>query len=100
MKTSNLRIVLLGFYLVLVGLCIAYELSIRIYDPGRSEFAGMLSVAITLPASLLIFFFSTVFHFNPAATHATFAIVLGLCGLLNACLICLVVRIIQKPDAS
>jgi len=49
-------IIVTGCYLALAGVAIAYELSIRIYDTGNSEFAGMLSFLLTLPASLIVSF--------------------------------------------
>ena len=46
--------ILAGSYLALAAICIGYELSIRLFDRGNSEFAGMLSFALTLPGVLAI----------------------------------------------
>jgi hypothetical protein len=54
MKTSKLGIILSVSYLVLLGISIAYEHSIRIYDRGNSEFAGILSIALTSPTGVLL----------------------------------------------
>ena len=36
------------------GLSTAYEPSVRIYDRGHSELAGMMSISLTLPTGVLL----------------------------------------------
>ena len=54
MITNKLARILAGCYLLLAVSVVVYELSIRIFDRGNSEFAGMLSVVLTFPASLIL----------------------------------------------
>jgi len=86
-------IILTGCYMALAGVAIAYELSIRIYDTGNSEFAGMLSFLLTLPASLIVSFIaSRGFGTRVGDSNTTFVVILGLAALVNACGIYAVVR--------
>jgi len=88
MITRKLGTILTGCYLVLAASALAYELGIRIYDRGNSEFAGMLSMAVTLPASLLLVFMSKAgFGVNVGDSDVSFVIILGLSALANAWLI-------------
>ncbi len=86
-------IIVTGCYLALAGVAIAYELSIRIYDTGDSEFAGMLSFLLTLPASLIVSFIaSRGFGAKAGDSNTTFVVILGLAALVNACGIYAMVR--------
>ena len=72
-------------YLVLALVAVAYELSIRVFDRGNSEFAGMLSTVVTVPSSLaLIGIGKTVFGVNPGDSDVAFVVILGLSALANA----------------
>jgi len=72
-------------YLVLALAAVAYELSIRIFNRGNSEFAGMLSTAVTVPSSLaLIAIGKTAFGVNPGDSDFAFVTILGLSALANA----------------
>jgi hypothetical protein len=74
-----------GVYLVLASACIAYELSVRLYNPGNSEFAGMLSALVTLPSSLVMFALTPrVFGVRVGDSDAAFVTILGAAALLNA----------------
>ena len=85
MITRKLGTILTGCYLALAASAIAYELSIRIYDRGNSEFAGMLSMAVTLPASLLLVFMGkAAFSVNVGDSDLSFLVILGLSALANA----------------
>ncbi len=96
MKTSKLGIILAGAYLVLLGLSIAYELSIRIYDRGNSEFAGMLSIALTLPTGvLLVWLADSGFGIKVGDSDASFVLILGLAALVNACIIYLIINLLR-----
>jgi hypothetical protein len=50
---SKVRIITV-VYGILAALCIGGELYKRLYDTGNSEFAGMLSMAVTLQSSIAI----------------------------------------------
>jgi hypothetical protein len=91
MITKKLGTILSGCYLVLAASAVAYEFSIRIFDRGNSEFAGMLSVVLTLPASLvLIWIGKATFGVNVGDSDGSFVAILGLSALANACIVWLV----------
>lgn len=72
-------------YLAIAALCIGYELSVRLFDRGNSEFAGMLSFALTLPSALAIALFAgLIFGVRVGDSDATFVVILGLAALANA----------------
>lgn len=82
----KIAVIVTGCYLVLATSAVLYELSIRIYDRGNSEFAGMLSVALTFPASLAVILLGkTAFGVNVGDSDASFVTILGLAILTNAC---------------
>ncbi len=84
-------------YLVLAGLAICYELCIRIFDTGNSEFAGMLSFAVTLPSSLFVQWVATALLGTKVGdSHVTFVVILGLAALLNAAIIHVIVSRFRK----
>ena len=88
MTTKKLGTILAGCYLVLAASAIAYEFSIRLFDRGNSEFAGMLSVVLTLPASLLLIWIGkAAFGVNPGDSDLSFVVILGLSALANACIV-------------
>jgi hypothetical protein len=96
MKGSRVGIVA-GSYLVLAGICIAYELGIRVYDTGNSEFAGMLSFVATLPASILIDVIAKrVFAINVGDSNTAFVVILGLAAALNAFLVYIGLAYLQR----
>ena len=77
--------VVAGVYLAIAAASIAYELSIRIYDRGNSEFAGMLSTLLTLPSSLLMTYLApAAFGVRVGDSDTSFVVILGLTALLNA----------------
>jgi hypothetical protein len=87
MANKRTRIVS-GCYLVLAVFTIVYELGVRIFDRGNSEFAGMLSAVITIPSSLvLIAIGKGVFKTNVGDSDGSFVIILGLSALANACIV-------------
>ena len=97
MITRKLSTILTGCYLVLAASAIAYELSIRIYDRGNSEFAGMLSMAVTLPASLLLVLMSkAAFSVNVGDSDVSFVVILGLSALANACVIWMILVMLSR----
>ena len=97
MITKNLGTILTGGYWVLSASTVAYELSIRIFDRGNSEFAGMLSVALTLPASLvLIWIGKAAFGVNVGHSDVSFVVILGLSALANACIVWLVFVMLRR----
>jgi len=82
----KIAVIVTGCYLVLATSAVLYELSIRIYDRGNSEFAGMLSVALTFPASLAVILLGkAAFGVNVGDSDASFVTILGLAVLTNAC---------------
>ena len=97
MITRKLGTILSGCYLVLAVSAVAYELSIRIYDRGNSEFAGMLSMAVTLPASLLLVLMGkAAFSVNVGDSDVSFLVILGLSALTNACVIWMILVILSR----
>ena len=74
-----------GAYLGVAFASIAYELSIRLYDRGNSEFAGMLSAFFTLPSSLVMFVLTPVlFGVRAGDSDTAFVTILGVAAALNA----------------
>ena len=97
MTTRKLGTILTGCYLVLAASAVAYELSIRIYDRGNSEFAGMLSMAVTLPASLLlVWMVKAGFGVNVGDSDVSFVVILGLSALVNACVIWMILVMLSR----
>ena len=97
MITKKLGTILTGCYLALAASAVAYELSIRIFDRGNSEFAGMLSVALTLPASLvLIWIGKAAFGVNVGDSDVSFVAILGLSAIANACIVWLVFVMLSR----
>ncbi len=97
MITKRLSTILTGSYLVVAASAVAYELSIRIFDRGNSEFAGMLSVGLTLPASLvLIWIGKVVFGVNVGDSDVSFVVILGLSAFANACIVWLVFVMLSR----
>jgi hypothetical protein len=97
MITRKLGTILTGCYLALATAAVAYELSIRIYDRGNSEFAGMLSMAVTLPASLLLVWMSkAAFSVNVGDSDVSFLAILGLSALANAGVIWMILVMLSR----
>ena len=97
MITRKLATILTGCYLALAASAVAYELSIRIYDRGNSEFAGMLSMAVTLPASLLLVLMGkAAFSVNVGDSDLSFFVILGLSALANACVIWMILVMLSR----
>ena len=97
MITSKLGTIFTGCYLELSASAVAYELSIRIYDRGNSEFTGMLSMALTLPASLLLVWMSkAAFSVNVGDSDVSFLVILGLPALANAFLIWMILVTLSR----
>jgi len=97
MITKTSGTILIGCYLLLAASAVAYELSIRIVDRGNSEFAGMLSVALTLPASfVLIWIGKAAFGVNVGDSDGSFVAILGLSALANADIVWLVFVMLSR----
>ena len=87
-KKPKLAIILTAAYLALAVASIIYELSIRINDTSNSEFAGILSLALTLPSSVLVVSIAAyVLGIAPGDSNAAFIFQLGLAASLNAAII-------------
>ena len=94
---SKLASILAGSYLALAALSIGYELSIRIFDRGNSEFAGMLSMALTLPTVLAaISIAGRTFGVRPGDSDTAFVVILGLAALVNAAAIFAIARAMRR----
>jgi hypothetical protein len=94
---SKLAAIAAGSYLALAALCIGYELSIRLFDRGNSEFAGMLSMALTLPGVLAaISIAGAGFGVRPGDSDTAFVVILGLGALVNAAAIFAVARAMRR----
>lgn len=95
--TTRLARMLAGGYLVLAASAIAYELGIRIFDRGNSEFAGMLSMALTLPSSLALVVMSrAVVGVTVGDSDASFVVILGLSALVNGFIIWAILRALSR----
>jgi hypothetical protein len=93
MRTLKRPAVFTAIYLGIALLAIAYELSIRVYDTGNSEFAGMLSLLLTMPSSLLAAFIGKRgFGVNVGDSNFYFLVILGLAALANSLLVFIVAR--------
>jgi hypothetical protein len=88
-------------YLGLAIAAVAYELSIRVFDRGNSEFAGMLSTVVTLPSSLAtIAIGKTAFGVNPGDSDFAFVTILGLSALANAGILWMILGWLSRPRAK
>lgn len=97
MITKKFSMLMTGGYLALAASTVAYELSIRIYDRGNSEFAGMLSTVLTLPASLAVIVIGKMaFGVNPGDSDALFVAILGVSVLANACLVWMCLSMLSR----
>ncbi|MSP39652.1 MAG: hypothetical protein EXR70_14280 [Deltaproteobacteria bacterium] len=97
MITKKLSTILTGCYLLLAVSTVAYELSIRLFDRGHSEFAGMLSVALSLPASVAVIWIGkAAFGVNVGHSDVSFVVILGLSALANACIVWLVFVMLSR----
>jgi hypothetical protein len=94
---SRRGILVAGSYLALAALSIGYELSIRLFDRGNSEFAGMLSTVLTLPTVLAAMSIANrVFGVRAGDSDTSFVLILGLAALANATIIFLIVRAVPR----
>ena len=85
MITKRLAVIVTAAYLGLAAGALVYELGIRLRDRGNSEFAGMLTVVMTLPASVLVIAIcKAIIGVSPGDSDAAFAMILGLSALANA----------------
>jgi hypothetical protein len=80
-------------YLFAVLAMIGYELSVRLYNRGNSEFAGMLSFALTLPSSIVMAFASAaIAGIRVGDSDTAFVAILTLSAAVNTAVIFLAVR--------
>ena len=94
---SKLAWILAGSYLALAALTIGYELSIRLFDRGNSEFAGMLSAALTLPGVLaVISLVGLTLGVHVGDSDTSFVVILGLSALVNAAAIFAIARVLRR----
>ena len=86
-----------AFYLIVPALTMSYEMGIRVYDTGNSEFAGMLSALVTLPSILLVQGFAgTLFGVRAGDSNLAWIAVFGLSALTNAGLIWGAARLVGR----
>lgn len=77
-----------ALYLIVPALTVSYELSIRIFDTGNSEFAGMLSSLVTLPSFVVVLGVGAkVFGARPGDSNLAFVAMFLAAALMNAALI-------------
>jgi len=99
MRASTRGAIVAACYLAVVGLAIAYELDIRIHDTAHSEFAGWLSIVLTLPTGVLLNALSrAVFGVVIGDSNRSFVAILGLAALINAAVLYLGVSRLQPPS--
>lgn len=97
MKPVTRAGIIAGTYVLLALGAVAYELSIRIYDRGNSEFAGMLSFAFTLPSSIAVAFLSNrIAGVRVGDSDAAFVVLLVIAAVVNAFLLFVIVRRLTK----
>ena len=91
--------VVAAVYVVLAACSIGYELSVRLYDRGNSEFAGMLSTALTLPSSVVVFsLIAWVFGIRVGDSDVTFVTILGLAAIVNAAFVLVIAKKIWRTS--
>jgi hypothetical protein len=89
--------IIAGAYFLLAIAAIAYELSIRIFDRGNSEFAGMLSLALTLPSSIAVASLSSrIAGVRVGDSDVAFVVILVLAAVVNAVIIHAIVRLLSR----
>jgi ABC-type glycerol-3-phosphate transport system permease component len=98
MKSARRTAALLsGIYFLLAASLIAYELSIRLYDRGNSEFAGMLSFGMTLPSSIAVAGLSSkVAGVKVGDSDTAFVVILLIAAIVNAFCLYAVVRRLNR----
>jgi hypothetical protein len=90
--------IIAGVYLFIAAAAIAYELSIRLFDRGNSEFAGMLSFGLTLPSSVAIAAISSKgLGVRVGDSDTTFVVILLLAAVMNTAIIFLAARRLGTP---
>ena len=97
MESSKRNALIAGAYLGLAALSIGYELSIRVFHRGSSEFAGMLSTALTLPSILPVIMIARKgFGVTVGDSDVSFVLLLGLAALANAGILYAALRWIRR----
>lgn len=92
-RATRTAAIIAGVYLGIAALSIGYELSIRLFDRGNSEFAGMLSMALTLPSAIGVMLAAgRLFGIRPGDSDFAFVLTLGLSAIVNAAIVFAVVR--------
>ena len=80
--------IIAGVYLLIAVAAIAYELSIRLFDRGNSEFAGMLSFGLTLPSSIAVATISSRgLGVRVGDSDAAFVAILVVSAIVNALIV-------------
>jgi hypothetical protein len=98
MISSRVARILTGGYLLLMTCAIGYELGIRLFDRGNSEFAGMLSAALSVPMSLVtIAIAKAITGLNPGDSDTAFVVILGLSALANGSMLWVILRAVSRP---
>lgn len=86
-------VIIAGMYLLIAVAMIAYELSIRLFDRGNSEFAGMLSFGLTLPSSIAVAAISSKgLGVRVGDSDTAFVVILVLAAVVNTAIIFLAAR--------
>ena len=99
MKPSKMGILVVGIYLILVGLSIAYELDIR--NTGHSEFAGWMSTVLTLPSSYIVNVITRLgFGIRIGDSNTAFVMILTLAALVNAFLVYVIIYRVSRGNQS
>lgn len=84
-KVSKLGLALAVPYLLLALLVIASDLHTRLYNPLQSELAGLLSLVVTMPTSvLLVWFIAGVLKIHSLNSSVAFLVFYVLCAAINA----------------
>jgi predicted permease len=97
---SKIATFLAASYLVLAALSIGYELSIRLFDRGNSEFAGMLSLGLTLPSVIAVMSIAQrAFGVRVGDSDASFVTILGLGAVANALVVFAIVKALRRAAA-
>ena len=97
MKAEKRAALIAGVYVLVALAMIAYELSVRLYNRGNSEFAGMLSFALTLPSSMVVAITSAfVTGVRVGDSDTAFVTILAIAAVVNSLVIFFVVRRLSR----
>jgi len=102
MTPKRLTTIIAATYAIVAAATVCCEFGVRVHDRANSEFAGILSVIVTLPSSLVMLWVGRAFFaVRPGERDAAFLAILGASVLANAGLLWFVIgRILRGRDGA